>query len=815
MKEETGFIFFGQKMNDYSFNVQGGYLMHKHIRKAAVLGSGVMGSGIAAHLANIGIPVLLLDIVPNDLTKEEEKRGLTKDSPEVRSRLSRQAVKKLLKQKPAPLTSAKNTSYITPGNLEDDAEKLKEADWIIEVVVENLEVKKKIFALVDEHRKTGSIVSSNTSGISVQEMAEGRSDDFKAHFLGTHFFNPARYLKLLEIIPIKETDPDILKFMTAFGENVLGKGVVTAKDTPNFIANRIGTYGLLVTVQEMLKGGYQVGEVDSITGPLIGRPKSATFRTLDVVGLDTFAHVARNVYDKADGDEKEVFRLPSFMNDMLEKGWIGSKAGQGFYKKEGKTIYELDPVTLTYGERTKMKTPALEAAKQAKGTKAKMKALIYSDDRAGRLLWNITSQTLLYSAELLGEIADDIHAIDQAMKWGFGWELGPFEMWDAIGLKQSAEKLEQLGADMPGWIKEMLDKGNETFYIKENGTVFYYDRGEYRAVKENKKRIHLQALKETKGVIAKNSGASLIDLGDDVALLEFHSKSNAIGLDIIQMIHKGLEETERNYKGLVIGNQGKNFCVGANLAMILMEVQDDNFLEVDFVIRRFQETMMKIKYSAKPVVAAPFGMTLGGGTEVCLPAARTQAASEAYMGLVESGVGLIPGGGGNKELYINHLRCGLDPMNAAMKTFETIAMAKVSASAQEAREMNILKETDQISVNQDHLLYDAKQLAASLYDTGWRPPVKEKVKVPGETGYAALLLGAEQMKLSGYISEHDFKIAKKLAYVIAGGKVPFGTEVDEEYLLEIEREAFLSLAGEAKSQARMQHMLVKGKPLRN
>lgn len=789
--------------------------MHKHIRKAAVLGSGVMGSGIAAHLANIGIPVLLLDIVPNDLTKEEEKKGLTKDSSEVRSRLSRQAMKKLLKQKPAPLTSAKNTSYITPGNLEDDAEKLKEADWIIEVVVENLEVKKKIFALVDEHRKTGSIVSSNTSGISVQEMAEGRSDDFKAHFLGTHFFNPARYLKLLEIIPIKETDPDILKFMTAFGENVLGKGVVTAKDTPNFIANRIGTYGLLVTVQEMLKGGYQVGEVDSITGPLIGRPKSATFRTLDVVGLDTFAHVARSVYDKADGDEKEVFRIPSFMNDMLEKGWIGSKAGQGFYKKEGKTIYELDPVTLTYGERTKMKSPALEAAKQAKGTKAKMKALIYSDDRAGRLLWNITSQTLLYSAELLGEIADDIHAIDQAMKWGFGWELGPFEMWDAIGLKQSAEKLEQLGADMPGWIKEMLDKGNETFYIKENGTVFYYDRGEYRAVKENKKRIHLQALKETKGVIAKNSGASLIDLGDDVALLEFHSKSNAIGLDIIQMIHKGLEETERNYKGLVIGNQGKNFCVGANLAMILMEVQDDNFLEVDFVIRRFQETMMKIKYSAKPVVAAPFGMTLGGGTEACLPAARIQAASEAYMGLVESGVGLIPGGGGNKELYINHLRRGHDPMNAAMKTFETIAMAKVSASAQEAREMNILKETDQISVNQDHLLYDAKQLAASLYDTGWRPPVKEKVKVPGETGYAALLLGAEQMKLSGYISEHDFKIAKKLAYVIAGGKVPFGTEVDEEYLLEIEREAFLSLSGEAKSQARMQHMLVKGKPLRN
>ncbi|MEC2309647.1 3-hydroxyacyl-CoA dehydrogenase/enoyl-CoA hydratase family protein [Bacillus atrophaeus] len=792
--------------------------MHKQIKKAAVLGSGVMGSGIAAHLANIGIPVLLLDIVPNELTKDDMKKGRTLDSPEVRSRLSQTAVKKLLKQKPAPLTSAKNISYITPGNLEDDAEKLNEADWIIEVVVENLEVKKQIFSLVDEHRKPGSIISSNTSGISVQDMAEGRSDDFKAHFLGTHFFNPARYLKLLEIIPIQETAPDVVSFMKSFGENVLGKGVVAAKDTPNFIANRIGTYGLLVTVQEMLKGGYQIGEVDSVTGPLIGRPKSATFRTLDVVGLDTFAHVARNVYDKAEGEEKDVFRLPDFMNKMLENGWIGSKAGQGFYKKEGKAIYELDPLTLTYGERTKMRTAGLEAVKQVKGIKSKMKALIYSEDRAGQLLWNITSPTLLYSAQLTGEIADHILAIDQAMKWGFGWELGPFEMWDAIGVRQSAEKLEQEGAAIPGWIKEMLDKGHETFYIKENGSLFYYDRGEYRAVKENKKRLHLASLKESKGVIAKNSGASLIDIGDDVALLEFHSKSNAIGLDIIQMINKALEETDRHYKGLVIGNQGKNFCVGANLAMILMEAQDDNYAEVDLVIRRFQETMMNIKYSSKPVVAAPFGMTLGGGTEVCLPAARIQAASESYMGLVESGVGLIPGGGGNKELYCRNLRGlqdGADIMPAAIKTFETIAMAKVSSSAQEAREMNILSEVDHISINQDHLLYDAKKLAASLYDKGYRPPARQKIKVTGATGYAALLLGAEQMKLSGYLSEHDMKIAKKLANVIAGGKVPFGTEVDEDYLLEIEREAFLSLAGEAKSQARMQHMLVKGKPLRN
>ncbi len=658
-------------------------------------------------------------------------------------------------------------------------------------------------------------MSSNTSGISVTKMAEGRSADFKAHFLGTHFFNPARYLKLLEIIPIQETDPDVLEFMTSFAENTLGKGVVIAKDTPNFIANRIGTYGLLVTVREMLSSGCRIGEVDTVTGPLIGRPKSATFRTLDVVGLDTFAHVAKNVYDKADGAEKDMFKLPEFMNDMLKNNWLGSKSGQGFYKKEGKTIYELDPLTMTYGERSKMKTPALEAAKQAKGAKGKMKALVYSDDRAGRLLWNITSQTLLYSARLLGEIADDIKAIDDAMKWGFGWELGPFEMWDVIGVRKSAERLEEEGAALPGWVKEMLDQGHETFYMKENGTQFYYSDGQYRAVKENPKRISLQTLKETKGVITKNSGASLVDLGDDVALLEFHTKSNAIGLDIIQMIDNALEETERNYKGLVIGNQGRHFCAGANLAMILMEAQDDNFMEVDFVIRRFQQTMLNIKYSAKPVVAAPFGMTLGGGTEVCLPAARVQAASESYMGLVETGVGLIPGGGGNKELYMNYLDGGSELMDAAIKTFETIALAKVSGSAHEARDMKILSAADRISMNQDHLLHDAKQLAASLYDSGYRPPARKKVKVTGETGCAALLLGADQMRRSGYLSDHDMKIAKKLAHVIAGGRVPFGTEVSEEYLLEIEREAFLSLAGEAKSQARMQHMLVKGKPLRN
>ncbi len=801
---------------------EGGSFMVKHIRKAAVLGSGVMGSGIAAHLANIGIPVLMLDMVPRNLTEEEAKKGRTLQDPDVRNRLARTAAERLLKQKPAPLTSNKNIGYIRTGNMEDDFEMIKEADWIIEVVVENLDVKKQVFAKVDQHRKQGSIVSSNTSGISVKQMAEGRSDDFKKHFLGTHFFNPARYLKLLEIIPIEETDPDVLSFMKTFGENVLGKGVVEAKDTPNFIANRIGTYGLLVTVQEMLKGGYSVGEVDSITGPLIGRPKSATFRTLDVVGLDTFSHVAKNVYEQVEGEEQEVFRLPEFVEKMLENGWIGSKAKQGFYKKEGKDIFELDPLTMTYGKRKKLKTSGLEAAKQIKGYGARMKALVYSDDRAGALLWNITAPTLVYSAALTGEIADSITAVDQAMKWGFGWSEGPFEMWDSIGVKASVQKLEAGGWQIADWVKEMLDKGHESFYLRENGKTFFYDMksGKYRAFHENRKNIHLSAVKETKGVIKKNSGASLIDLGDDVALLEFHSKSNAIGFDIIQMLNAALDEVDANYKGLIIGNQGKNFCVGANLAMMLMEAQDENYVEIDMIIRKFQETMMKVKYSSKPVVAAPFGMTLGGGTELCLPAARVQASSETYMGLVETGVGLIPGGGGNKELYLNHFKgvpkgAAADIQQAANHTFETIALAKMSTSAQEAKELNILTVQDQISMNQDHLLYDAKSLVLTLYENGYRPPVKENVRVVGETGYAALLLGAEALKLSGAISDHDMKIAKKLAFVIAGGRVPFGAEVSEEYLLDLEREAFLSLVGEPMSQARMQHMLVKGKPLRN
>lgn len=792
----------------------------RQIQKAAVLGSGVMGSGIAAHLANIGIPTLLLDIVPRELTQAEKDKGLTLEDKKVRNRFSEGVIQKLLKQKPAPLTSKRNLGLIEAGNLEDDIVRLKEADWIIEVVVENLDVKKQLFESVDKHRKQGSIVSSNTSGISVEAMSEGRSEDFRKHFLGTHFFNPPRYLKLLEVIPTKATDPEVLSFMKTFGEDKLGKGVVEAKDTPNFIGNRIGTYGLLITVREMLKGGYSIGEVDSITGPIIGRPKSATFRTLDVVGLDTFIHVANNVYEQVEGAEKEVFDVPAFMKKMLENGWLGSKSGQGFFLKKGKDILELDPHSLEYEPRRKLKTASIELSKQEKGTANKMKALVYADDRAGKLLWNIFSPVFLYSAELLGTISDNIVAIDNAMKWGFGWEMGPFEAWDAIGLEKSVKKMQEDGARVPEWVNEMLGKGFTSFYKEEAGNRSYFDHGEYKLIEPNPKIIDLKQLKKQKGVIKKNSGASLIDIGDGVALLEFHSPNNAIGMDIIQMINFSIDEVEKNYKGLVIGNQGKNFCVGANLALMLMEAQDDNYFELDMVIRHFQQAMMKIKYSPKPVVAAPFGMTLGGGAEVCLPAAHIQASMETYMGLVEVGVGLLPGGGGNKELYIRHLE-GLpngvefDLQKVANKVFETIAMAKVSTSGEEARENNFLNQFDGVSVNGDHLLYDAKQAVLSLYERGYRAPVRKQIPVVGEPGYATLLLGAQTMLLSGYISEHDLKIANKIAYVLSGGKVPYGTKVDEQYLLDLEREAFLSLVAEPKTQQRMQHMLVKGKPLRN
>lgn len=788
--------------------------MSRHIRKTAVIGAGVMGASIAAHLANAGIPVLLLDMVPKG-QESGHAAVATLEKKQVRNQLADNAVKKLKKQKPAPLASPSSLALIETGNLEDDLSRLSEVDWVIEVIIENLDAKKQLFEKIDQVRKKGSIVTSNTSGISIKAMAEGRSADFKEHFLGTHFFNPPRYLKLIELIPLEDTKKDVISFIRQFAEEKLGKGVVEAKDTPNFIANRIGTYGLLVTVHEMVKNGYTVGEVDSVTGPLIGRPKSATFRTLDVVGLDTFLHVAKNVYDETEGDERAMFDPPQFMKSMAENGWIGAKSGQGFYLKKDGAITQLNPETMEYEPRNKLKAPSIDRTKAIKSKKEKLKTVVFADDKAGNLLWAIISPVLVYTAEKTFEIANDIQAVDEAMRWGFGWDLGPFELWDALGFRQTVEKIQTDGHVLPNWVIDMYEAGRESIY--QNGQ--FYDQSGDKPVRKHEKHLSLNVLKQNH-TISKNTGASLIDIGDDVALLKFTSPNNSIGLDVIQMINKAIDETEANYKGLVIGNEGRNFCVGANLMMMLMEAQDDNFYELDMVVRQFQKMTSRIRYANVPVVVAPYQMTLGGGSEISLPAASIQASHETYMGLVEVGVGLIPGGGGNKELYLRNLERFGDKtpaqlQQAARETFEKIATAKVSTSAAEARDNGFLSSRDAIVMNDLFVNYEAKQKVISLSDGGYQAPGKKKIPVTGEAGYATLMLGAEMMKWGGYASEHDLKIAKKLAFVISGGRLREGTLVDEQYLLDLEREAFLSLIGEPKSQQRMQYMLSKGKPLRN
>lgn len=803
--------------------VRGSGVASRNMTKAAVIGSGVMGSGIAAHLASAGIPCLLLDIVPKDLTPEEEKAGLTLDHPRVRNRLAAKAVAALPKSSTAPLYRADFVSRITPGNMEDHLSQLKEADWIIEVVTERLEIKKSILKTIEGVRKEGAIVSTNTSGISVNAMAQECGEEFRRHFLGTHFFNPPRHMKLLEIIPGVDTDPEITQFMVDFCTKRLGKGVVLAKDTPNFISNRIGTYGLLVTLQEMVKNSYSVEEVDAATGPVLGRPKSATFRTLDLVGIDTFVHVAKNVYDNVqDGHERDVFTVPDVLNELVSRGWIGEKGGQGFYKKvkgdQGSTILSLNLSTMEYNPSAKISSASIEAAKAVKGAKRKIKAFLGTKDRYSELAWNVLKQVLVYSAEKLGEIADSIQEIDNAMKWGFNWELGPFETWDLIGLPESVQRMEAEGLTVPAWVKDWIAAGNKTFYQAKDGQVFHYLKGEYKAVDAEPERISLSALKAQNRVIRSNTGANLIDIGDDVALLEFTSPNNAIGADILVMIQQSVEEVRANYRGLVLANEGRNFCVGANLMLMLMEAQSGDWDEVDDIIRLFQGSMMKLKRLEKPVVAAPHRMTLGGGVEACLPADRMIFSAETYFGLVETGVGLIPAGGGCKELALlassRYPDPGSDPQPEINRMFEMVAMAKTSTSGHEAVQM-YGRGADTVVMNQDYRIYEAKQAVLELDRAGYVPPQPGKARVVGRDGRAVLQMGAIDMKRGGYISDHDLLIAKKLAHILTGGDVPAGTVVSEEHLLDLEREAFLSLLGEVKTQQRMQHMLAKGKPLRN
>lgn len=807
--------------------------MKRSINKAAVLGAGVMGATIAAHLANVGIPTYLLDIVPNNLTPDEEKKGFTLASPQVRNRFSINGLNGLLKSRPAALYVPENAAFITPGNFEDNMNVLAECDWIIEVVVERLDIKHGLFKKVEAYRKPGTIISTNTSGISINRICEGMSQECKEHFLGTHFFNPPRYMKLLELIPNDETLPEIMSFMQEFCERVLGKGVVICKDTPNFIANRIGVHGMYSVINAMVEFGLTIEEVDSLTGQAICRPKSASFRTLDMVGLDVMVHVAKNVYDAAaDPGEKAVFETPEFLGKMIENGLLGDKVKQGFYKRvktdKGLETLALDYQTLQYRPKEKVEFASLKTAQMTGKPINQMKALLFGKDKGAQFAWRVQRDSLIYAANLLGEIADDIQSIDNAMKWGFNWDYGPFEIWDALGVKEVAERIKAEGIPVPLVVEELLASGRGSFYSKKDSNRYYFDHNTKEDVQEKIPPgvYFLKPLKEQNKVIKSNNGASLIDIGDGVVCLEFHSKANAIGDDILAMINYSIDEVEKNYEGLVIGNYGKNFSVGANLFLILMEAEEEEYEDLGMMVHLFQQANMRLKYCHRPVVAAPHGMALGGGCEVVLHAHRVNTAAEAYIGLVEVGVGLIPGAGGCKEMAFraaelvtpkSQITTGGTNSSQPMlnRAFENIALAKVSTSGPDAIKLGYLRSSDGFSTNRERVIGDAKRMVLEMAAAGFRPRQPKKLQALGDAGYAAIELGIYSMLWGHMISEHDAKIAQKLAYVLTGGGVTAGTEVTEQDLLDLEREAFLSLLGEPKTLDRMRHMLRFNKPLRN
>ena len=783
-----------------------------------------MGAAIAAHFANAQFSVDLLDIVPKELTREENAKGLTLVHPTVRNRIVARGLEAARRNKPTAFFLPEWLNRVRQGNLEDDLVRLAEADWIIEAVTENLEIKTNLLKRIDGVRRPGTIVSTNTSGIPINSLSSGLSADFRRHWLGTHFFNPPRYMKLLEMIPGAETEPWVLETVSAIGDLRLGKGIVVCKDTPNFIANRIGTFGLQHVLLVMQQDGYTIDEVDQLTGPAIGRPKSATFRTLDIVGLDTFAHVTRNIYENAPDDEqRDLFKVPGFVEAMLAKNLLGDKSGQGFYKKLGKgEIQALNLSSMEYGPRTKGKFPSLEMGKSITDLSERLRALTSATDRAGSFLWKTLSAALVYSANRVPEISDDIVSVDNAMKWGFNWELGPFETWDALGVESVVRRLEKAHQPVPPLVGEILSTKTKTFYGRRDGktTFFEVSSKQQEEISYPKGILFLTQLKEQGKVIKKNAGASLIDLGDGVACVEFHSKMNTIGGDTIQMIHEGLKTAREGFCGLVIGNQGQNFSVGANLMLILLEAQEQNWEEIDGMIRAFQRATMAIKYSPMPAVVAPFGMTLGGGCEISLHGGGLQASAETYIGLVELGVGVIPAGGGTKEMLVRSLeRAGKDPENDLFphlsQSFETIALGKVSASANEAKALGLLRSGDGISMNRDRLIADAKARVLRMVAAGYQKPGPATVLALGNRGLATLKIGMHQMKRGGFISDHDFTIGSKLAFVLCGGDCNSVQEVTEEYILDLEREAFLSLCGERKTLERIQHMLQKGKPLRN
>jgi len=810
--------------------------MEQRIKKAGVIGAGVMGATIAAHLANTRIETVLLDIVPPELTEEDKKRGFTEESPEFRNKFAKKGLENALKSKPASFYLPEYARRIKVGNLEDNLDWLKDVDWIIEVVVERLDIKQSVFEKIESILTPGTIISSNTSGISARAMCDGRSENFRKYFAITHFFNPPRYMKLLELVPGPDTLPEVMEVLADVCERVLGKGIVYAKDTPNFIANRIGIFSMFNVIRVMTEMGLSIEAVDKLTGPVIGNPKSASFRTGDLVGLDTMVHVAGNVYNGAPNDERrDVFQVPEFIKKMLENNMLGAKTGQGFYKKtkdsEGKKIIlSLDYNSLEYKPQEKVSIPSLEAAKNLPNTAEKIKSLYYAKDVGGQFTFKTMSDTLIYSANRIPEIADDIVNVDNAMKWGFARKYGPFEVWDIVGVRKSVEKMKEAGYQIPAWVEEMLSQGNDSFYKREAGKLLYYDMQskDYKEVPVKPGIILLPSLKERNMVVASNPGASLIDLGDGVACLEFHTKMNAMGDDIVNMAIKAADIVSERFDGLVIANHADNFSVGANLPLVLFTAQEEEWDDLEWMVKTFQDALMKLKYLDKPVVAAPAGMALGGGCEICLAADRVRYAAETYMGLVEVGVGLIPAGGGTKEMYLRNTeylfevqKGGIYPrqielMPFVARAFETIAMAKVSTSGPEAVKLGYLRPTDQMTVNRDYLIEDAKKTVLAMNMEGYVPPEpKEDIRVAGENTFAMIKLALWTMHTAGYITEHDVTVSEKVGYVLCGGNVQSDTKVSEQYLLDLEREAFLSLCGHPKTQARIQHMLNTGKPLRN
>ena len=794
----------------------------RRIKKVAIIGSGIMGSGIACHFANIGVEVLLLDIVPRELNDSEKAKGLNLADKVVRNRIVNDSLANALKSKPSPIYH-KNFAYrITTGNIEDDVAKVKNVDWIMEVVVERLDIKKQVFENLEKHRTPGTLITSNTSGIPIQFMSEGRSEDFQKHFCGTHFFNPARYLKLFEIIPGPKTSPEVLEFLNGYGEQFLGKTSVIAKDTPAFIGNRIGIFGIQSLFHQVKELGLTVEEVDKLTGPVIGRPKSATFRTVDVVGLDTLVHVANGLYENCPKDEAhELFQLPDFINKMMENKWLGSKTGQGFYKKEGKEIRTLDLNTLQYRDFKKANFATLELTKPVEKVIDRFKILISGKDKAGEFYRKNFAAMFAYVSNRIPEITDELYKIDDAMKAGFGWEHGPFQIWDAIGLEKGIELIKAEGKAYATWVDDMLTVGNQSFYTVKDGASYCYSvsRKSQEKIPGQDAFIILDNIRKTNEVW-KNSGVVIEDLGDGILNCEFQSKMNTIGSDVLAGLNKAIDLAEKDFQGLVIGNQGANFSVGANIGMIFMFAVEQEYNELNMAIKYFQDSMMRMRYSSIPTIAAPHGMTFGGGCELTMHADKVVAAAETYIGLVEFGVGVIPGGGGSKEMTLraqDTFMNGDVELNRLREYFLTIAMAKVSTSAYEGFDNGVLqKGKDIVVVNKDRQIATAKSYAKLLAEQGYTKPVKRNdIKVLGKQSLGMFLVGTDAMKASNYISEHDLKIANKLAYVMSGGDLSEPTLVSEQYLLDLEREAFLSLCTERKTLERIQHMLKTGKPLRN